>query len=333
MVGIPITAPNFSRTAKLPPTSWLNTTILGLTSYATFFVSLNCVRGDDISNFWYSQRSQVKASFDANPALWSDPSHTEMYSPVSPQVGHETSVSKQVNWNTWAIIQDCSIPSATRSAAPIISIFFREAPTTFGSHGASLQSFNLTCFSAFAVRHKSIVSWVRLFCFRGISGIDGNTQFQEKCVNLGNICRNTSWIDRERLICWQIINKTKIKRSALWEGRVQPSVAGVLVLISDWSISKSNDVMLVTTPNKEISIENQGSETAGNLFTVGLGDYDVELGTKKRGRPLQRYQTWPTFRSTWGCCQGSNNVLFSQNKFKTTRQILTSTLYWHNWRH
>ena len=60
---------------------------------------------------------------------------------------------------------------------------------------------------------------------------------------------------------------------------------------SDWSISKSNDVMLVTTPNKEISVENQGSETAGNLFMVGLGDYDVELGTKKRGRPLQRYQT------------------------------------------
>ena len=50
--------------------------------------------------------------------------HTEMYSPVSPQVGHETPVSKQVNWNTWAIIQDCSMPSATRSAAPIISISF-----------------------------------------------------------------------------------------------------------------------------------------------------------------------------------------------------------------
>ena len=133
MVGIPITALNFSRTAKLPPTSWLNTTIRGLTSYATFFLLLNCVHGDDISNFLGSQRSQVKASFEANPALWSDPSHTEMYSPVSPQVGQETSVSKQVNWNMWAIIQDCSIPSATRSAAPIISIFFREAPTTLGS--------------------------------------------------------------------------------------------------------------------------------------------------------------------------------------------------------
>ena len=68
-------------------------------------------------------------------------------------------------------------------------------------------------------------------------------------------------------------------------------MARVLVLISDWSISKSNDVMLVTTPNKEISVENQGSETAGNLFMVGLGDYDVELGTKKSGQPLQRYQT------------------------------------------
>ena len=56
----------------------------------------------------------------------------------------------------------------------------------------------------------------------------------------------------------------------------RPSVAEVLVLISDWSISKSNDVMLVTTPN-EISVENQGSETAENLFMVGLGDYDVEL--------------------------------------------------------
>ena len=67
--------------------------------------------------------------------------------------------------------------------------------------------------------------------------------------------------------------------------------AGVLVLISDWLISKSNDVMLVTTPNKEISIENQGSETAGNLFMVGLSDYDIKLGTKKRGQPLQRYQT------------------------------------------
>ena len=53
-----------------------------------------------------------------------------------------------------------------------------------------------------------------------------------------------------------------------------------------WSISKSNDIMQVTTPNKEISTENQGSETAGNLFMVSLGDYDVELGTKKRGRPL-----------------------------------------------
>ena len=64
----------------------------------------------------------------------------------------------------------------------------------------------------------------------------------------------------------------EIKYSALWEGRVQLSMAGVLVLISDWSISQSNDVMLVTTPNKEISIENQGSEMAGNLFMVGLCD-------------------------------------------------------------
>ena len=63
-------------------------------------------------------------------------------------------------------------------------------------------------------------------------------------------------------------------------------MAGILDLISDWSISKSADVMLVTTPYKEISVKNQGSETAGNLFMVGLGDYDVELGTKKRGRPF-----------------------------------------------
>ena len=135
--------------------------------------------------------------------------------------------------------------------------------------------------------------------------------FGKKSVTLGNICRNTSWIDWAGQICWQIITKTEIECSALWEGRVQPSVAGVLVLISDWSISESNDVMLVTTPYKEISVENQGSETAGNLFMVGLGDYDDELGTKKRGRPFQRYQTWPTFRSTWGRRQGSNNVLFS----------------------
>ena len=67
-------------------------------------------------------------------------------------------------------------------------------------------------------------------------------------------------------------------------------MAGVLVLMSDWSISKSNDVMLVTTPDKEISVENQGLETMGNLFMVGLCDYDVELGAKKRGRPLQRSQ-------------------------------------------
>ena len=73
--------------------------------------------------------------------------------------------------------------------------------------------------------------------------------------------------------------------------------------------------MLVTTPYKEISVENQGSEMAGNLFMVGLGDYDVELGTKKRGWPFQRYQT---FRSTWGRRQGSNNVLFSQNQNNAT---------------
>ena len=58
-------------------------------------------------------------------------------------------------------------------------------------------------------------------------------------------------------------------------------------MISDWSILKSNDVFRVTTPNKEISIENQGSEMAGNLLMVAHGDYDVELGTKKRGQPLQ----------------------------------------------
>ena len=49
----------------------------------------------------------------------------------------------------------------------------------------------------------------------------------------------------------------------------RPSTAGVarvLVPISDGLISKSNDVMRVTTPNKEISIENQGLEMAGNLY-------------------------------------------------------------------
>ena len=37
MDGIPITAPNVCSTAWLPPTSWLNMTILGLISKATFF--------------------------------------------------------------------------------------------------------------------------------------------------------------------------------------------------------------------------------------------------------------------------------------------------------
>ena len=69
------------------------------------------------------------------------------------------------------------------------------------------------------------------------------------------------------------------------------------------------------TPYKEISVQNQGSETVGNLFMVSVGDYDVELGTKKRGWPFQRYQT---FRSTWGRRQGSNNVLFSQNQNNAT---------------
>ena len=215
-----------------------------------------------------------------------------MYSPVSPQVGHETSVSKQVNWNTWAVIQDCSIPSATQSAAPIISIFFifffREAPHHFQFtqhvftviHPHFLLSF----------RYKSTVSWVRLFCFRGISGIDGNTQFREKSVTLGNICRNTSWIDWAGQICWQIINKTEIKCSALWEGWVQPSVAGVLVLISDWSISESNDVMLVTTPYKEISVENQGSETAGiYLWSVSaIMTWNLETSVSKQ----VNWNTW-----------------------------------------
>ena len=50
---------------------------------------------------------------------------------------------------------------------------------------------------------------------------------------------------------------------------------------SDLSISESNDVMLVTTPYKEISVENQGSETAGNLFMVGLGDYDVNVEQRR----------------------------------------------------
>ena len=74
--------------------------------------------------------------------------------------------------------------------------------------------------------------------------------------------------------------------------RAQPSAAEVLVLIpdwsrliSDWSGLQSDDVMLVTIPNKEVSVENQGSAKAGNLFMV-IGDCDVELGTKKRHSPL-----------------------------------------------
>ena len=104
---------------------------------------------------------------------------------------------------------------------PSSQLFFLRGTPPLSVHTACLsRSFTLTFFSAFAVRHKSTVSWVRLFCFRGISGIDGNTQFQEKSVTLGNICRNTSWIDWAGQICWQIINKTEIECIALWEGRV-----------------------------------------------------------------------------------------------------------------
>ena len=175
--------------------SWLNTTILGLTSYATFFLSLNCVRGDDVKNFLYSQRSQVKASFCANWAHWSDPSHTEMYSPVSPQVGHKTSVSKQVNWNTWAVIQDCSIPSATQSAAPII--FLRGTPplsvhtACLHGHSPSLSS-QLSPFDIKALCHESTY-------FASVASLVLMAiQFRERSVTLGNICRNTtrlSWSD------------------------------------------------------------------------------------------------------------------------------------------
>ena len=212
---------------------WLNTTILGLISLRYVLPVTECVRGDNISNFLCSQRSQVKASFDANRALWSDPSHTEMYSPVSPQVGHETSVSKRVNWNTWAIIQDCYIPSATRSAVPITSLLFffeRHPPLSVHTvclhdHSPSLSS-QLSPFDIKALCHEPTY-------FASVASVVLMAIHRTKSVTLGNICRNTSWIDWARQICWQIINKTEIECSALWEGWVQPSMAGVLVLISD----------------------------------------------------------------------------------------------------
>ena len=153
------------------------------------------------------------------------------------QSGFSTSSARNISQQTSQLEHMSSNPGLFHSICNMIcsshhlSLFFERHPTTFGSHGVSSQSFTLTFFSAFAVRHKSTVSWVRLFCFRGISGIDGNTQFWEKSVTLGNICRNISWIDWAGQICWQIINKTEIECSALWEGRVQPNVAGVLVLI------------------------------------------------------------------------------------------------------
>lgn len=71
----------------------------------------------------------------------------------------------------------------------------------------------------------------------------------------------------------------------------QPSAAEVLILISDWSGLKFDDVIWVTTPNKEVTVGKHCSAKAGNLFLVTLGDYDVALGTKKRLRPLDSYQT------------------------------------------
>ena len=105
-------------------------------------------------------------------------------------------------------------------------------------------------------------------------------------------------------------------------------MAGVLVLISDWSISESNDVMLVTTPYKEISVENQGSETAGNLFMVGLGDYDLE---QRREVDLSNDTKLDLLFARLGAVgKGQTMGFFPQNKFKTTRQTLISTLYWHS---
>ena len=65
-------------------------------------------------------------------------------------------------------------------------------------------------------------------------------------------------------------------------------MAVVLVLISDWSVLISNDVMRVTTPNK-VSIENWGSETAGNIWSISAimmwnteqkREVDLSNGTK-----------------------------------------------------
>ena len=154
----------------------------------------------------------------------SDPiPHTEIYSPVSPQVGHETSVSKQVNWNTWAIVQDCSIPSATWSAAPIISIkkklrgthHFRFTQHVFTLiHPHFLLSFRHSTQKHCVMSLLILLPWHLWYWWQyTVSG---------KNLTLGNICRNTSWIDWARRICWQIINKTEIECSALWEGRAWP---------------------------------------------------------------------------------------------------------------
>ena len=116
----------------------------------------------------------------------------------------------------------------------------------------------------------------------------------------------------------------------MWEGRVQPSVAGVLVLISDWSISESNDVMLVTTPYKENSIENQGSETVEiYLWSVSaIMTWNLE---ERREVDLSNDTKLDLLFARLGAVgKGQTMCFFTQNKFKTTRQTLISTLYWHS---
>ena len=200
----------------------------------------------------------------------SDPiPHTEIYSPVSPQVGHKTSVSKQVNWSTWAVIQDCSIPSATRSAAPIISIkkkmrgthHFRFTQHVFTLiHPHFLLSFRQSTQKHCVMSLLILLPWHLWYWWQyTVSGKKCNFReyLQKYFVN---------WLSWSDLL-------TNYQQNGNWVQCIvgRPSVAGVLVLISDWSISESNDVMLVTTPYKEISVEYQGSETAGNLFMVSLG--------------------------------------------------------------
>ena len=212
-----------------------------------------------------------------------------------------------------------------------LNFFLERHPTTFGSHSVSSRSFTLTFFSAFAVWHKSTVSWVRLFCFRGISGTDGNTQFQGKGATLGNICRSTSWIDWAGQICWQIINKTEIKCSASWEGRVQPSVAGVLVLIGRFQNPMMSCWSLLHIRKFPLKIKGWKRQEIYLWLVSAIMTWNLE---QRREVDLSNDTKLDLlFARLRAVVKGQTMCFSPQNKFKTTRQTLISTLYWHSWRH